>query len=422
MQTTSWKAAAATVAITPTEPMWLAGWAARREPASGQAGELFCKALALEDAQGTRVVMVTMDLIAVPHDFAEGVATQVLQKWNLPRERLLFNSSHTHTGPEIRPDKVPFFEIPAEFAAKIAPYRAWLEEQVVGAIDNALKQLKPAALNIAHAAADFAKNRRAESGATDHDIPILQVTDTDGKPIAILFGYACHNLTLPPSVCLYHGDYAGVAQRELSADFSGATAMFFAGPGADQDPFPRGTMELAEQHGRALAENIKRALSGTKLTVNGPLRVAFGQASLNFVALPSAEALKTAVGSNDVPRRRKAEYLLATLKDKRPLPGSYACPAQVLRFGDELLFIALGGEPVVEYARKLKAKFAGPMVWVAGYSNDMFGYVPTRRIASEGGYEGERAWYWSTLPGPFTEEAEDEVLRTVDALVQQVMQ
>jgi len=420
MKENSWKVGAASAVITPTEPMWLAGWAARREPANGKAGELFCKAVALEDAHGTRMVLITMDLVGIPPDFADAIASRVQQKWNLSREQVLFNSSHTHNGPEIRPDKVPFFEIPPEHAAKIAPYRSCLQEQVFSAISAALENLQPTKLNVMQTTAGFARNRRDANGFSDHDVPILEVTGSNGKSMAILFGYSCHNLTLPYSVCQYHGDYAGVAQQELESHLPGCIAMFFAGAGADQDPFPRGTMELALQHGRTLANSIRKALDGTKRPVTGPLRVASETASLPFVPLPSPEILARDAASDDPPRRRKAEFILSAVKEKRPLPAEYPCPVQVLRFGNELLLIALGGEPVAEYAKILKTEFAGPVVWVAGYSNDMFGYLPTRRALAESSYEAVRAWYWSALPGPFAETASEKLLQIVRCLVKRV--
>jgi hypothetical protein len=130
----SWKAGAASVEITPEEPMWLAGWAARREPASSTTMPLFAKALAIEDLAGERFVIVTADLIAFPRMLADAVAVELSARWGLPRQRLLFNASHTHNGPEIRPDKVPFFEIPAEFAARIEPYNRSLTQKIVAVL------------------------------------------------------------------------------------------------------------------------------------------------------------------------------------------------------------------------------------------------------------------------------------------------
>lgn len=420
MQPALWKAGVAATVITPAEPMWLAGWAARRQPAMNKAGELFCKALALEDNMGQRVVIVTLDLIAVPRELALAVAAKVKDQWNLPREYLLFNASHTHTGPEVRPDKVFFFEIPPEFAAKIGPYLLELVEKMAGVIGTALKNLKPAGLNVLRTKATFAHNRRAAGGPVDHDVPILDVTDADGGHIAILFGYACHNLTLPPSFCQFHGDYAGLVQKFIEQNFPGVTALFLAGAGADQDPVPRGNIEAAMQHARTIADAVQQTLAGPKRSVTGPLRVAFEEVVLQFLPLPSAETLAEEIASNDPPRRRKAEFLQVALAEKRPLPGSYPCPVQVMHFGNEFLLIALGGEPVAGYAERCKAEFAGPLVWVAGYSNDMFGYLPTRRVQLEGGYEGGRALLWSALPAPFTETAEEDVLRTVHRLVQRV--
>lgn len=413
----TWKAGVAAMAITPAEPMWLAGWAARRQPASGKSTELFTKALALQDAQGGRALIITADLIAVPREVAQQVSAQLQARCGIPRDRIMFNASHTHTGPEVRPDKVPFFEIPAEYAAKIGPYVSGLVEKMVAVGDAALDSLQPVTLTIREAKADFARNRRRIEGPRDPDVPVLEVTRSDQKPLALVFGYACHNLTLPPSFCQYHGDYAGVAQRHLKEALPGATALFLAGAGADQDPFPRGAPEWAEQHGRALGLAVQRSFENLGRAVSGPLSVGFREVLLDFAPVQAMETLERDLQSEDLSLRRKAAFLLSALREKRPLPLSYPCPVQVLHLGNELLLIALGGEPTVEYALQFKAKFAGPLVWVAGYCNDMFGYVPTRRIQREGGYEGRRAMLWSALPGPFTETVEERVVEAVRRLV-----
>jgi hypothetical protein len=59
-------------------------------------------------------------------------------------------------------------------------------------------------------------------------------------------------------------------------------------------------------------------------------------------------------------------------------------------------------------------------VWVAGYANDMFGYVPSAAVLRDGGYEGTRSVLWSALPAPFAENTEERILAAVDRLVKQV--
>lgn len=82
--------------------------------------------------------------------------------------------------------------------------------------------------------------------------------------------------------------------------------------------------------------------------------------------------------------------------------------------------IGIGGEPVIDFAHMMRREFAGPVVWVAGYCNDMFGYIPTRAILAEGGYEGGRSLWWSALPMPFTGEAEGCVMNGARRLVRKL--
>ncbi len=60
---------------------------------------------------------------------------------------------------------------------------------------------------------------------------------------------------------------------------------------------------------------------------------------------------------------------------------------------------------------------ADAAVWVAGYSNDVFGYVPSLRVLKEGGYEGGRAMRFTTLPGPFAPSIEARIIDKVQELM-----
>jgi len=140
--------------------------------------------------------------------------------------------------------------------------------------------------------------------------------------------------------------------------------------------------------------------------------------------------------SDDPPQRVKAKFLLEALDRGEELITYYPAPVQVVRLGNELLIIALAGEPVVDWAHTIKQRAGGwahgaeisarcpplpapgsPLIWVAGYCNDMFGYLPTRRVQAEGGYEGGRSNLWSSIPSPFTEDVEDRITGAVRRLV-----
>ena len=57
-----WKAGVSSSNITPTEPIWMAGYASRDRPAEGKLTDLWAKALVLEDSTGKQVVIITYSL------------------------------------------------------------------------------------------------------------------------------------------------------------------------------------------------------------------------------------------------------------------------------------------------------------------------------------------------------------------------
>ena len=422
-----WKAGVASVVITPDRPIWMAGYAARTEPSRGKLHNLHAKALALEGTDGVRVVIVTTDLIAITRSIGDAVSDVVEQRYGLSRASLLLNASHTHCGPELRPERVGLWELPEEQGAKIGAYVRRLKGKLVDVVGAALADLRPARLTIGQSAAGFAGNRRSPSsggivnrhnseGPTDHDVPVLAVSDIDGKLRAVLFGYACHNTTL--GIQQFNGDYAGFAQLSVERRHPGVTALFLMGAGGDQNPYPRRTVELCRRHGQVLANAVERSLLGMRTEVDGPLRTAYEETELYFQPLPDRKTLEAQAHSSNKYVARKARFLRSRLAADGLIDLTYPCPVQVVRLGREVLLIAIGGELVVDYSRRLKTDHAGPVTWVAGYSNDVFGYLPSRRVLDEGGYEGGGAMVYTPLPGPFDATVEDRVLSAVGRLVE----
>ena len=79
---------------------------------------------------------------------------------------------------------------------------------------------------------------------------------------------------------------------------------------------------------------------------------------------------------------------------------------------------AMAGEPVVDYVLRLKKELGAEKLWVAGYCNDVFAYIPSLRVLQEGGYEGGDAMIYYVQPGPFAPSVEDTIVRKVHELVE----
>jgi hypothetical protein len=112
---------------------------------------------------------------------------------------------------------------------------------------------------------------------------------------------------------------------------------------------------------------------------------------------------------------------------------------QVAKFGDDLTMVGLAGEVVVDYSLRLKKELAGPVsqasslrfeggtpspqgpaIWVAGYCNEVFGYVPSQRVLQEGGYEArDSILYYDITVTPFTPSVETLIVDKVHELVRQ---
>ena len=86
----TWKAGTVRVVITPTEPMWLAGFANQTNPATGgKLMDLWGKALALEDASGHRAVILTVDLLGILQNIYRNVTSEIAKKYALKPEQVL---------------------------------------------------------------------------------------------------------------------------------------------------------------------------------------------------------------------------------------------------------------------------------------------------------------------------------------------
>ncbi len=433
-QQAEWKAGIASVAITPEQSMWMAGYAARTKPSEGKIHDLYAKALALEDAQGGRLVIVAVDLIGINREMRDWLEKEVKQRYQLDPARLLINASHTHCGPVLHKSRDSiygnsFYGLTPEQIQQCREYSQHLQKKLVQLIGEALDKPAPGRLAYTHARAGFAMNRRSKTergyrispnpdSPVDHDVPVLRVDGADGKLRAVMFGYACHNTTL--SFYKFCGDYAGFAQQYLEEAHPGATAFFISGCGGDQNPYPRGTLALAEQHGRALANAVEAALISQARPVRGPVQAVLETVTLEFAEPPSREQLEEEAKSDNKYERLHAEILLKELDETGKIRTTYPYLVQVVQFGDDLTLVGLAGEVVVDYSLRLKAELTDRTVWVGAYSNDVFGYVPSLRVLKEGGYEGGGAMRYTELPGPFAPSVETRVIDKVHELVKKV--
>lgn len=422
------RAGVAKVDITPQSSIWMAGYGDRTHASTGVAQPLWAKALAIDAGRGGRVVIVSTDLIGLRRNMTDLVAARAQKEYGLERAALLFNSSHTHTGPLVGAHSKLYFDLHAQDSEVADAYARKLTEDLFTVIGVALGRLAPARVSYGLGQAHFAINRRQltpkgmtiglnPAGPVDPDVPVVRVTAADGSLLAILFGYACHNTTLTGAFYQMDGDYAGYAEADLEQAHPGSTAMFVQLAAGDQNPEPRGTLEIAEQHGRTLAAEVDRVLAAKLTEVRPPIKGAFRNVELKF-ALHTRETFEQELQSSTGARARRARSMLTAYNDRAPI-REIQYPIQAVRFGKDLTILALGGEVVVDYSLRIKREYPGNLI-VAGYSNDVPSYIPSLRVLKEGGYEAVDSMIYYGQPGPYAEDVEDRVMAGVRGVMKAV--
>ena len=250
---------------------------------------------------------------------SDTIADAVQKKHGLPRDRLILNGSHTHSGPAVTAESWlrPSEDINAEQEAVIRRYTARLLDHIVGLIGRAIADLVLVDLAFGQGSAAIGVNRRRLQngtrhlpGVVDQDVPVLTVRASGGALRAVVFGYACH-ATAAPADYQIGGDWPGYAQAGLETDFPGATAVFVNGCSADCDPALRSTVDAPKLHGDLMAVAVGQVVRRQMRPVSGPITTAFDYVDIPFQTPPTRDELEAVLKTATGMRARHAKLLLA---------------------------------------------------------------------------------------------------------------
>lgn len=432
-----WKAGMASAIITPGEPLMLAGYASRAEPASVVLDDLHAKALVLEDATGRRALILTADVVGFTAEVGDPIRERIAAGNGIPADRILINASHTHTGPALMLQPGQDATKNEEHTAKTIAYTRKLQDICVKLAGEAVSNLKPARLSVGSGVVNFPMNRREFTdkgvilgvnprGPVDRGVSVMRIDDADGTIVGVLFRASCHNTTFGSKDNQVSGDYAGSAQTVIERSLPGVRAMFMQGFAGDTNPYPnslndpakRPAVEIARAHGAELGAEVARVLKGKLRPVGGPLTIARDVANLPLQQRPSQAELEQLAASGGSWKKWVAGRMLAEAAANQPLPTRYPAPVSVWQFGGDLTMIGLSGEVVVDYAHLVEDAIGPLNLWLASYCNDTFGYVPSARVLREGGYE-TRGLYSGGV-GYFAPEAESVLVEKVRELTNRV--
>src|SRR5208283_1946420 len=379
---------------------------------------------------GAKVAIAGVDVLALGNRIAGDVRERVAADTGIPADSILICATHTHSAPAFNIFATPRAAAISADGRDLEWERA-LPAKIASAIVQAHKRLEPATLRAATARFTLGINRRLmrpnrqiqlaanDAGPADAEVIALGAYRPNGSPIAFLMNYPCHGVVLCEDNLLYSRDWPGFAMDEIeSASDSRPISIFVQGATGNIDPRSRGNFEVAEQHGRAMGraafDALQRAssLAGARITerrvaLNLALKDQSAELALTRACVAQTQtSLDNHRGGDGYQLKRLRDHHAQSLaaltaleaieeqnrRDRRvDLERRRLATAMTLLTIGDLAVVGIPGELFVELGLVLKANPQFARTFVAGYCNDLIGYIPTRAAYAEGGYEVDTA-------------------------------
>ncbi len=401
----------AEVEITPPLGIGLGGRGGPETVAKKVLDPLFAEVLYVKDPKNTGFVLVSFDVIGLPHDLSDRLRADIVSELGVEWNLVLLNASHTHSGPYMIRSLIagvgpaPQIEI---------DYFNGLEEKIVAATRTAAKNLKPVKVEVFQGISDVGINRRGKNklgkrgilpdpkGPYDEKVWVMKLTPDTG-PVAVVFSYACHPVVVYGFTnSAVSADFPGVARNALREALGPQTHVQFV-QGFAGDVRPRATADLdkgvfgrsgpavLEKTGRDLAQAVLAAMKmrGKALSLN-----IAGTADRPFLPRdkpPPRELYEKmrddSLAATNMFRLAVSEYWLQRYDSGEGFARGDAWSLGLIRLADNQWIVHSGGEPCAEWRAKISQWLAPLKIVTFGYSQEAKSYLPTESMLPEGGYE-----------------------------------
>lgn len=425
--------------VTPPIGSYLAGYPSRTEGSQGVDDPLLLRIIALEDDAGTRLVLLTADLLKWPRDLSWRTKLWAEQELGLPSPALILNLSHTHSAPALFLQRCyPHWPVDREYLCS-------LEQTIREGIAAALEDLQPTRIEHGLGEAHFGINRRSrnpetgimglgpnENGYYDPELPVFAFY-RGSDLAALLYSYACHSTS--KSKLLISADWPGQVAQGLKAELGEHVMTAFAQGAAGSIMTrisERGDEEAYRAYWREVAGDIADFL---RSDVMRPIELSLSASEREFeipydmTRLPTrAELLNmsspydTEIPDGYRPANRSIMRLWASdlLEQMRTgtIPEAFRMHLTHWRLNEALQVIAMSGEVTAEVGRAVKSLFPERETLFLGYCTYTDAYIPTAAMLPEGGHEALGSICFHERPAPFVPEIDEIIAREVRALVE----
>ena len=437
-------------AITPPIGIEHAGWGAQvHERAEGVHLDLWVTVLVVEGNAETFAI-VDYDLMLVTVEDSDRVRADVAAVLGIEPTNVRVSFTHTHAGPVWS----NFLGDRSGRAGQelVAGYRETVWSQTLGAAHQAKGSLRPARVAAGWGESSIAVNRRLTApdgtvvvgqnpdGFRDPRVMVVRFDDIDETPLAALVCYAAHPIVLAFQNRSISPDFPGVTKRVVE-QLTGATCLYLQGCAGNIMTVEAltGDTGAAERMGTMLGAEAAKVFTGLRTlptrrrfdrivesgaplgmwvddplpdrapsirVMERPIKMPVRETAPPDEAQAEAEALSRRFLDLQAAGVPQAEILDARYRARRALiraawarlcggRSSLATTLHGIRI-DDVALVGFPGEPFAEIGVRVRDASPFRYTHMAGYTNGVTGYVPTREEFARGGYEPE----WATAFTP----------------------
>ncbi|NQX58247.1 neutral/alkaline non-lysosomal ceramidase N-terminal domain-containing protein [Paenibacillus qinlingensis] len=399
--------------ITTKLPVPLAGFAVRSELGAfeGVSHRLFARIFVFEtgDEKGEvveKAVLISADLLWWGSDRVPVLKERIREQFGFAEDAILLHGTHTHSGPQTSNLFTSYLGVMDE------NYIGLMEDLIIEGITTALLQVEPVRIEQGIGSSPLGINRRGvvkspqETGPVDHELRVIRFVKTDGDTKGLLVHYTCHPVITRDN--FVSSEYIGVAMESVELIVGeGTVAAFLQGTCGDINPGDgkqviRGNndvvMQVATDFTKCVVETLDKPmrqltpchLEWRKTLVELPLK-----------SLPDRCQLEKTAQSPGV-LGEWSKLMLARLDSLSP---SIPLEVSILKLAEELSILGMNAEVVVDYGLYIKQITKGTVLPI-GYTNGMFGYIPTGQQLVEGGYETHESTLFFAMASSFDNSVE----------------
>jgi hypothetical protein len=234
-------------------------------------GRLHARALVISDGQTTTAI-VTLDVVAIgeighiDNEFLPTVRRRVEEGLKIPPQHVMINASHCHGIPCKDADEKTIQAIEQAYS-NMVPVKAGCGTGHENRIqENRRLIMKDGReIDVRHAYSLPPDDEVAEVGPIDPEIGILRLDDVQGRPVAVVYNFACHPIQGVPGG-LNTADITGFASEVIEDNLGeGTVALFVQGCGGDINPayykdvdHPRDAEPLGNRLGLSTLKGVRQ--------------------------------------------------------------------------------------------------------------------------------------------------------------------